>query len=503
MSTDPQASADLTGREIGDYRILRRLGAGGMAEVYLAEQRSLGRQVALKVLQAGLARDASYVARFQHEARAAAALVHANIVQIFEVGHAAGVHFIAQEYVRGKNLGEILKRDAALNPRLVLDILRQVSAALCKAAEAGIVHRDLKPENILLSASGEVKVADFGLARMESTDAKTLTQVGVAMGTPLYMSPEQIEGRPVDARSDVYSLGITSYHLLAGSPPYDGETALAIALQHINSTPKPIENVRSDVPSGLARVVHRMIAKRPEQRYQSAVELLSDLRKLAGEAAAEGWGDGPEEWTLAEWIASADSRSRAAAELGRLMKESAQLQPRRWRPSRAALFLIGAVAAGMLLGLALRPRSYLAGQPIVNAQKRDSAWAQLFQANIAPSEAAWLAVRRHFPNEDQYIYDLADVGLVRYYLFYSPSPNYAEALPILQSLSQNSEAASLGSPLRPFVFAGLCIVNQRLGRTEQAIAAADQLNGAMRDELRRSDGRMYELLRTSLDELGK
>src|SRR5690242_1141241 len=150
MSTDPQASADLTGREIGDYRILRRLGAGGMAEVYLAEQRSLGRQVAFKVLQPVLARDANYVARFQYEARAAAALVHANIVQIFEVGHVGGVHFIAQEYVRGRNLGEVLKRDAALNPRLVLDVLRQVTAALCKAAEAGIVHRDLKPENILL-----------------------------------------------------------------------------------------------------------------------------------------------------------------------------------------------------------------------------------------------------------------------------------------------------------------------------------------------------------------
>lgn len=502
MSIDPQASADLTGREIGDYRILRRLGAGGMAEVYLAEQQSLGRQVAFKVLQSALARDANYVARFQHEARAAAALVHANIVQIFEVGHAGGVHFIAQEYVRGKNLGEILKRDAALNPRLVLDILRQVSAALCKAAEVGIVHRDLKPENILLGNSGEVKVADFGLARMESTDAKTLTQVGVAMGTPLYMSPEQIEGRSVDARSDVYSLGITSYHLLAGAPPYGGDTALAIALQHLNSTPKPIENVRSDVPSGLARVVHRMIAKRPEQRYQSAGELLGDLRKLAGEAATEGWGDGPEEWSLAEWIASADSRSRAAAELGRLMKESAQLQPRRWRPSRALLLLIGAVACGLVLGVFLRPRPYLEGQAVVNVQKRDSAWAQLFQANMAPSEAAWRAVRRYFPNEDQYVYDLADVGLVRYYLFYSQSPDYADALPILQSLSQTSEAASPDSPLRPFVFAGLCVVYQQLGRTDDAVAAAAQLNAAMRDDLRRSDGRMYEMLRTSLDELG-
>lgn len=501
MSIDPQASADLTGREIGDYRILRRLGAGGMAEVYLAEQRSLGRQVAFKVLQAALARDANYVARFQYEARAAAALVHANIVQIFEVGHAGGVHFIAQEYVRGKNLGEVLKRDAALNPRLVLDILRQVSAALCKAAEVGIVHRDLKPENILLGNSGEVKVADFGLARMESTDAKTLTQVGVAMGTPLYMSPEQIEGRGVDARSDIYSLGITSYHLLAGAPPYEGETALAIALQHINSTPKPIENVRSDVPSGLARVVHRMIAKRPEQRYQSAGELLGDLRKLAGEAAAEGWGDGPEAWSLADWIAVSDSRSRAAAELGRLMKESAQLEPRRWKPGRVLLALVGAASLGILIAVAFRPQPYLAGRQAVNVQRRDSVWAQLFQANMAPSEEAWRAVRRYFPNEDQYVYDLSDIGLVRYYLFYAQSPEYREALPVLQSLAQTS-AASPDSPLRPFVFAGLCVANQHLGNKEEALAAAAQLNAAMRDQLRRSDGRMYELLRSSLAELG-
>src|SRR4051812_16978788 len=169
MSIEPaEADADLSGRELGDYRVLRRLGAGGMAEVYLAEQRSLSRQVALKVLQPTLARDGSYVDRFQQEARAAAALVHANIVQIYEVGQSRGLHFIAQEYVRGKNLGEVLRRETALNPQLVFDVLRQVAAALCKAGDAGIVHRDLKPENILLSHAGEVKVADFGLARMQS-----------------------------------------------------------------------------------------------------------------------------------------------------------------------------------------------------------------------------------------------------------------------------------------------------------------------------------------------
>lgn len=503
MGADVAANeGDLTGRDLGGYHLLRRLGAGGMAEVYLAEQRSLGRQVALKVLQSALARDGSYVLRFQHEARAAAALVHANIVQIYEVGQAQGVHFIAQEYVPGRNLGELLRREAALAPRLVLDVLRQVTAALCKAAEAGIVHRDLKPENILLGHSGEVKVADFGLARMESVDAKTLTQVGVAMGTPLYMSPEQIEGRAVDARSDIYSLGITCYHLLAGTPPHTGATALAVALQHLNAPPRPLENIRPDVPSSLARTVHRMIAKRPEQRYQSAGELLTDLRTLAAAAAAEGWGDGPDDWSLAEWIAGAESHSPAAAELGRLMHQNTQLERRRFRPSGAVVVAVAALVAGIVGGLALGPRPYLAGPPAAAVQRRDSAWAQLFHANTAPSVAAWQAVREYFPNEDPYVYDLANAGLVRYHLLLSQDRDYEQALRPLVELTQSADAAAPDSPLRAFAYAGLCIANQRLGREDEARAARAQLTSDMQDELRRGEGRMYELLQSSLESLG-
>src|SRR5688572_16354893 len=158
-----------------------------MAEVYLAQQLSLGRQVALKVLNSELARDPNYVRRFHHEARAAAALVHAGIVQIYEVGQEDSVHFIAQEYVAGRNLGEVIRSHGSLAPQLVLDILRQVAAALTKAASQGIVHRDIKPENIMLAGSGEVKVADFGLARVQGDGAANLTQIGVTMGTPLYM----------------------------------------------------------------------------------------------------------------------------------------------------------------------------------------------------------------------------------------------------------------------------------------------------------------------------
>jgi serine/threonine-protein kinase len=345
-----------------------------------------------------------------------------------------------------------------------------------------------------------VKVADFGLARMESADAKTLTQVGVAMGTPLYMSPEQIEGRPVDVRSDIYSLGVTCYHLLAGTPPHSGDTALAVALQHLNTPPRPLENVRSDLPSGFARIVHRMMAKRPEQRYQSPGELLADLRALAAQAAAEGWGEGPEGWSLADWMATTDGRSQFAAELTQLMRESTRLETRRWRPSRTAAMILSALVLGALAGVLLRPRPYLAEAPPAPVERRDNVWAQLFHANTASSEAAWRAVRENFPNEDPYVLALADAGLARYYLFLEQ--DFARALEPLRSLADSPEAAP-GSPLRAFAYAGLCIANQRLGHEDQARAAATQLTSDIRDELRRTEPRLYELLQPALRALGE
>ena len=174
-ATDALVDADLSGRQFAGYRLLRRLGQGAMAEVYLAEQLSLGRQVALKVLRSNLATDATYVQRFDQEARAAAQLVHGNIVQIYEVGCVDGVHFIAQEYVQGVNLAELLARRGPPGLDRALAIMRQVAAALDKAAQQGIVHRDIKPENIMLASSGEVKVADFGLARLYGGDQGAAT----------------------------------------------------------------------------------------------------------------------------------------------------------------------------------------------------------------------------------------------------------------------------------------------------------------------------------------
>ncbi|MEM8943731.1 MAG: serine/threonine-protein kinase [Planctomycetota bacterium] len=490
---------DLTGQELGDYHILRRLGTGGMAEVYLAEQRSLGRQVALKVLNHSLASDTSYVQRFQNEARAAASLVHPNIVQIYEVGQADGVHFIAQEYVAGKNLGQLLEREGAFVPALVLDVLRQVVSALCKAHELEIVHRDIKPENILLSHSGEVKVADFGLARVQNTDTKTLTQVGVAMGTPLYMSPEQVEGRPVDARSDIYSLGVSSYHLLAGVPPHTGDTALAIAVQHLHNTPEPLENVRVDIPSALARVVHKMLAKKPGGRPASPSELLVELRELAKSAAAEGWAAGPEEWSLSELIATEPARSRKSEELEQVMQAEARLQPgaRNWR--RLAVVLAAAAVAGLVIGAVTRPRFYLGGRrAIVEVPDQSSAWAQIYHAQTNPTIAAWMKAI-DYPDADPYVKQLAERGLLRYYLLVSQE--YLTAMPRLGELERTSQGDDKLEGTRIFSLAGLCICCEKLGQVERARELSGIIDARMQDRLDQEEPQIAALLRRTRERL--
>ena len=269
------ADGDLSGQRLGGYRLVRRLGSGAMADVYLAEQESLGRQVAVKVLRPETLRHPSAVQRFSQEARAAAALVHGNIVQIHEVACIDGIYFLAEEYVAGPTLKAWLASRGPLDARQSLAVLAHVGSALARSAEQGVVHRDIKPENLLVTPSGEVKVADFGLARVLATaDGLDLTQDGMTLGTPLYMSPEQAEGKAVDSRSDLYSLGATVYHLLAGRPPFLGATSLAVALAHIKELPVPIAQVRPDVPVGLSDIIDRLLCKRPADRFADPTELL-------------------------------------------------------------------------------------------------------------------------------------------------------------------------------------------------------------------------------------
>ena len=287
MASEAQPAAatgepDLTGQTLGDYRVLRRLGQGGMGQVYLAEQISLKRKVALKLLRSDLAANAVSLARFKREAEAVAKATHANIVQVYAIGEANGLHFMALEYVEGRNLREYLEKKGPPEILRALSIMRQVASALQRASELGIVHRDIKPENILLTRKGEAKVADFGLSRCFSDDAQplNLTQAGVSMGTPLYMSPEQVECKPLDSRTDIYSFGVTCYHMLSGQPPFQGDNPFEVAVKHVQEMPIPLNQIRPDLPAELCALVHKMMAKKPAERIQTGGEIVHELVRL-------------------------------------------------------------------------------------------------------------------------------------------------------------------------------------------------------------------------------
>jgi serine/threonine-protein kinase len=269
---------DLTGRTLGDYQLLRRLGVGGMGQVYLARQLSLKRFVALKLLRDDLAANLSALKRFEAEAQAVARLNHPNIVHIHQIGEHDGLRYMALEYVDGRNLRDHFERKGPPGLPACLGVMCQVAQALQCAHEQGIVHRDIKPENILVARKADgigVKVTDFGLSRFFAPEAQPLrlTQTGVSLGTPLYMSPEQVQGRPVDHRSDIYSFGVTCYHLLAGEPPFRGSTAFEVAIKHVQEHPRPLAELCPDLPADLCAIVHKMMAKDPADRYQSAREI--------------------------------------------------------------------------------------------------------------------------------------------------------------------------------------------------------------------------------------
>ncbi len=261
----------------GRYRIIRRLGQGGMARVFLAQDESLHRQVAIKVLADRHSDDPHFIERFQREARAAARLNHPNIVQVYDQSQ-GGMSYIVQEYVEGETLKDLIRRESPLDPRRAITIALQILAALRIAHQQGVVHRDVKPQNILMQPDGKVKVADFGIA---SAGGDTeMTEAGSIVGTAQYLAPEQARGLTVGPPADLYALGIVLYEMLSGRVPFEGDTAVNVAMRHVQEAPQPLTERNPLVPVALEAVVMRALAKDPRQRYQSADEMGIELDRV-------------------------------------------------------------------------------------------------------------------------------------------------------------------------------------------------------------------------------
>jgi beta-lactam-binding protein with PASTA domain/predicted Ser/Thr protein kinase len=266
------------------YQLVSHVARGGMAQVYLARDLLLDRPVALKVLFPELSVDRAFVERFRREAKAAANLSHPNVVSIYDWGQGENTYFIVMEYVAGRTLSQML-RDGPIDSPHAARIAADVAAALDFAHRHGVIHRDVKPGNVLINESGQVKVADFGIARaIGAGAAEDLTQTGSVMGTATYFSPEQAQGFGVDPRSDVYSLGVVLYEMLAGRPPFTGDSPVSIAYKHVKEAPEPIRAINPAVPAALEAIVMKSLAKQPDERYQTAEDLRADLvRYLQGQ----------------------------------------------------------------------------------------------------------------------------------------------------------------------------------------------------------------------------
>lgn len=272
-------------RTFGDrYQVLERIGLGGMAEVYRARDELLGREVAVKVLNDKLSNDRSFVERFRREAQAAAGLSHPNIVSLYDYGSDDGANFIVMELIEGRGLEAIISQEGPLLPERAAEVASDVARALERAHNTGLVHRDVKPSNIMITSYGQTKVTDFGIARAIGDAEQTMTQTGMVIGTASYLSPEQAQGNPVDARSDVYALGCVLYEMLTGAPPFTGDTPLSIAYKHVREEPQKPSTTNPDVPDALDAIAMKALAKNPDNRYQTAREMREDLQRfIAGQ----------------------------------------------------------------------------------------------------------------------------------------------------------------------------------------------------------------------------
>ena len=344
----------------GRYLIIRKLGSGGMANVYLAADQELGRRVAIKILDDRHARDEQFVERFRREAQNAAGLSHPSIVSIYDRGDSEGTYYIAMEYVEGRTLKELLVARGPSPLGIAIDYTRQILSALRFAHRNGIVHRDIKPHNVIVDGEGRVKVMDFGIARAGA--ASQMTEAGSIIGTAQYLSPEQARGAPVDQTSDLYSTGIVLYELLTGSVPFTGETPVEIAMKHLSQAPVAPSAHRPEIPRDLDYVVLRALAKDPADRYHSAEEMDSDLERIA-----RGIGVSAETAEAATTVLAKTDVGEAATTIGPAAVTSTTYTPGRYyeydEPPRkrtiwpwllAVLLIAGALVGGWFAYQALQ-----------------------------------------------------------------------------------------------------------------------------------------------------
>lgn len=443
------------GMKLGEYRIVREIGAGGMATVWLARHLPLNRLVALKILRAEFASDERNVHRFVREARTAARLDSPAIVRIYEVGvfgngrnrvvrsndclsdsHSGAFfgklskffrfrsshphYYIAEEYVAGMNLGLYVRRRGPLASAQTLAVIRRVGTALQTAAEAGVVHRDIKPENILLSENGDIKVADFGLASFleggESADL-SLTRIGVTLGTPLYMSPEQAEGTELDSRSDIYSLGAAAFWMLTGRPPFEGGTPMSVLFRHIGAEPPDPRRYRPEIADAVAELVLRMMAKKPEDRFSSPNALLNETVRIQKELAGDsslGREETDSKSDIGIFTSETDgleyTRELSALEVTRQFQNSLTSMKALGDPKLAAKRrnLRGLIFAAVLLaalGLAWGHRAFFSGSRDNESlldygiQRLNSVEEQWVFASQIGTSGAWRSVIQYFPRE--------------------------------------------------------------------------------------------------------
>ena len=341
----------------GRYRLLQRVGSGGMADVFAADDLQLGRRVALKLLHARFAEDDQFVERFRREASAAAGLSHPNVVQVYDRGEWDATYYIAMEFLEGRSLKQVVQEDGPLPPDRAIDIVLQILRAARFAHRRGIIHRDLKPHNVIVDDEGRAKVTDFGIARAGASD---MTQTGSIMGTAQYLSPEQAQGLAVGPQSDMYAIGVILYELLCGRLPFDGDSAVTIALKHVSEPPLPPRRLNPAISPELEAVVLRALEKDPAQRFQDADQFIAALERVRDPARAPANGSGPVP-AVAGWAPGA-------------AEPEPEAERRRWWPWAllAALLVAGAVLALVLLtGDADRVRvPDVVGRELSSAQER-------------------------------------------------------------------------------------------------------------------------------------